>query len=82
MNGRKAIAELLASADRDEILNFLARNILDNMLDAGYFRSCLNCRNWNSEFEVCKLVNKRPPATVIVAGCELHTDTNPDEIPF
>lgn len=81
MNGEE-IKKLLASSSRDEILDTLARIMFRRMIDEGWFRSCLNCRHWGAGNEICALVGRRPPATVIVSGCEQHSDTDPDEIPF
>jgi len=34
------------------------------------FRSCLNCEHFDSGLELCMLANARPPAQVIVYGCQ------------
>lgn len=45
---------------------------------AGAFRNCTNCFHWQSiPNELCKLYKERPPASVIVNGCDEF-----DEIPF
>lgn len=44
------------------------------------FKTCLNCDNFNEITEQCKLWNSRPPARVIVFGCDSHDDK--DQIPF
>lgn len=44
---------------------------------AGYFRNCTGCCNWNSEGEICRKFNVRPPISIIVKGCEQY-----EEIPF
>lgn len=43
----------------------------------GLFRHCTDCYNWDEKNELCKLCNQRPPAKVIVHGCNQF-----DEIPF
>ena len=43
------------------------------------FQSCINC-NFFSDKEICSIFNARPPAKVIVHGCERWEDK--DEIPF
>ena len=57
------------------------RNLWETVKDAlrreGLFRHCTDCYNWDEEKEVCKLCNQRPPANVIVKGCDQF-----DEIPF
>lgn len=45
------------------------------------FQSCINCDFFNKEAEICKIVNRRPPAQVIVFGCKSWYN-NKDEIPF
>lgn len=42
------------------------------------FTNCTNCEHWRHQQELCGKWNARPPATVIVVGCEHHSD----EIPF
>lgn len=44
------------------------------------YRTCLTCKNWNEQGELCKLYNQRPPAKVIVLACDSWEDDN--EIPF
>lgn len=39
--------------------------------------TCLNCVHWDTSRELCKLNGCRPPATIIVNGCECY-----DDIPF
>jgi hypothetical protein len=43
------------------------------------FQSCINCEHF-TEDEKCKLFNTRPPAKIIVLGCEKWQDK--DGIPF
>lgn len=40
-------------------------------------RSCLQCMHWKENKEICEKFNQRPPAKVIVNGCQYH-----DFIPF
>lgn len=35
------------------------------------YQSCVNCQNFNEPAEICKLANQRPPARVIVFGCNM-----------
>lgn len=45
------------------------------------YRSCINCINFREhQNEICGLANQRPPAKVIVFGCQMWEDK--DEIPF
>ena len=32
-------------------------------------QSCVNCAKFNPELEICKMVNQRPPARIIVFSC-------------
>ena len=41
-------------------------------------RTCLNCTQFNEATELCGRCNMRPPARIIVSGCDQHED----EIPF
>ncbi len=47
-------------------------------LRRGTIRSCCNCDLFNISTEVCKIAGSRPPALVIVLGC----DSWIEEIPF
>lgn len=44
--------------------------VLENLISDLVFRSCLNCENFDSQNEVCALAKARPPAKVIVYGCQ------------
>ena len=35
-------------------------------------QSCLQCLHWKEKEEICGLFKQRPPAKVIVVGCEKH----------
>ncbi len=39
--------------------------------------SCIDCVHWDEKHELCKLNGCRPPAPIIVNGCEYY-----DTIPF
>lgn len=70
----------LNGVDRDKLLWELSRRLVEQWSDMGLYRTCVNCGNWNSKEELCRIAvpPRRPPAKVIVVGCELHSD----EIPF
>lgn len=51
-----------------------------NRQDIYPFQSCLSCCNFREATEICKLANQRPPAKIIVFGCNSYCDK--DEIPF
>lgn len=73
MNNKTA-SEILRSSNRQDLLNFLALNFTNYMMEQGYFSTCLNCHHWKATEEMCGKFNARPPAKVIVSGCEEHTD--------
>lgn len=51
--------------------------IIDGMRSEGLFINCTHCIYWDSNKELCKKYNQRPPVSVIVKGCESY-----DEIPY
>lgn len=69
--------EILKFGNRQDLLNNLALGFTAYMMEQGYFSTCLNCHHWNDKKEICGKWNARPPAKVIVSGCDDHTD-----IPF
>lgn len=44
------------------------------------YTSCINCVNFREQSELCGLAMQRPPARVIVFGCDYWEDK--DQIPF
>ena len=73
----KNASEILRTTNRQDLLNCLALNFTNYLMQQGYFMTCLNCHHWQERTELCGKFNARPPAKVIVSGCEEHTD-----IPF
>lgn len=73
----KTTSEILRTTNRQDLLNYLALNFTEFLFQQGYFSTCLNCHHWQDKIEMCGKFNQRPPATVIVSGCNEHTD-----IPF
>ena len=69
--------EIITRKSRDAALNDLAKIIATWMFENGWFQTCLNCCDWNDKTEICMRFKQRPPAKVIVSGCEFHSD-----IPF
>lgn len=55
---------------------------IEQLLRSGepLFRNCVNCDNL-IEGDICRLANKRPPAKIIVVGCEKYININ-EHIPF
>lgn len=52
-----------------ELLNIVVRSRLRN--------SCVKCHNFDESNELCRLANIRPPAWVIVTGCEKFEEAIP-----
>lgn len=42
-------------------------------------KCCPNCEHFDGQFELCKLANKKPPATIIAFGCEVFVN---NDLPF
>ena len=53
------------------------KELIQGMMNDGWFTTCTNCCDWNDKTEMCMKFKVRPPAKVIVVGCEQHSD-----IPF
>jgi hypothetical protein len=53
--------------------------VLDILEKEFPFQSCINCEHFTKD-ERCKLFNARPPAKIIVLGCEKWQDKN--QIPY
>jgi hypothetical protein len=71
----KTDAELIIQNKNREIgLTHLNKLLTTYMLEVGMFQTCLNCCDWNDTTEMCIKFNARPPAKIIVSGCEHHTD--------
>ncbi len=60
--------------NNEDLIKNLVKNLMEGFYDAGMFRNCCNCDNWNDKAEVCRINNNmRPPAKVIVVGCRAHS---------
>ena len=68
---------ILVEKARQDAMNTLGLQFAAFLMDNGYFTTCLNCHYWSDDKEICNYYHQRPPAKVIVVGCETHTD-----IPF
>ena len=72
--------KLMNNSDRLAIINGVAEELATQVrvhLDR-QTRTCCNCLWFDDKTEFCKPANARPPARVIVAGCEKYED----DIPF
>lgn len=82
----RAFNHILRTTERVKLLDGLASGLVEWGLDQGLFRSCLNCEHWTGDDpkqilhppETCaKFGYQRPPARIIVTGCEAHSDIIP-----
>lgn len=66
-----------------ELNNKIKQAVNDVITKADYrdipFQTCIMCKNFN-ENEICAKYNVRPPARIIVFGCQLFDDGQ--DIPF
>ena len=53
------------------------KELIQGMMNDGWFTTCTNCCDWDKPKQLCVRFKVRPPAEVIVVGCEHHSD-----IPF
>lgn len=74
---KQSAEEALRLNNRHDLLNILGLNFTNYLFEQGWFTTCLNCHYWNKEQDICGKFNQRPPAKIIISGCEEHTD-----IPF
>lgn len=73
---------ILTDSVRENAMKDLSKAITEWMLEQGLFRSCLNCEHWiegppNNRQQICGMFKSRPPTSVIVCGCEHHSDNIP-----
>lgn len=62
---------------RTNMLRRLIEDAVSRVIDEGWLRNCTNCEHWIGNTEQCALYKARPPAKVIVVGCESHSDLIP-----
>jgi hypothetical protein len=55
------------------------KQMFNNLVNEIKRQCCPNCLHWIKNTETCMKYNQRPPAKVIVKGCESFEE---DEIPF
>ena len=48
-----------------------------NMIKAAKWTTCLNCEYWDHDLAQCGKFEARPPAEVVVIGCEHWLDVIP-----
>lgn len=72
----------LSGADLEISISQFAKElgqVMRNHMDK-YSKTCVNCERFDQTRELCGIYNARPPAVVIVIGCEKHKEI--DDIPF
>lgn len=50
----------------------IANFIFEKLKTEGYLENCTTCCNWDETKEICNKFKQRPPAKIIVHGCEYH----------
>lgn len=70
--------KVLKARSRQDALSKLSLEMTRWMVEVGMFETCLNCDHWNDRDEICTKFKMRPPAKIIVCGCEFHES----DIPF
>jgi len=75
LQGKYELQSKLAQLIPDIISEATPKNML--------FQSCIVCENFQDD-EVCKMFNVRPPARIIVFGCDKFKETDglDSDIPF
>jgi len=68
----------LSDIELNSSLTLLIRRVLTDRIFP--FKSCLSCKNFIEENEICKLANQRPPARVICYACPKYEDI--EELPY
>jgi hypothetical protein len=58
----------------------IEKHLFEKLADLIKHRNCVNCIAWMHEKEWCNKYNLRPPARIIIKGCEYFEDA--DLIPF
>jgi hypothetical protein len=74
--GKYELQSKLAQLVQDTIKTVTPANML--------FQSCIVCTHFNSDTEICKMFNVRPPAKIIVFGCVKFQESDGEDfdIPF
>lgn len=59
-------------AKKLEAHNQIAIDFQNKVINNCIWNCCLNCTNYDSRQELCRLYNQRPPVTIVVTGCDKH----------
>jgi len=70
------------SSIREEMINKIISDFVIGMRDAlnEQTQNCTNCGHFDERTENCILYKARPPASIIVSGCDSYQED--DGIPF
>lgn len=79
MNKLKEIIHLAAALAEE-----ITEGCIKGCNDCSFFHSCIDCVNFDEKNELCKIAKARPPARVIVYGCDswFNPAKADDDIPF
>lgn len=61
-----------------EQLSAVKKEIIEKLDRVIFRQTCITCENFDHDTEICRLANQRPPAKIIVLGCDKWAD----DIPF
>lgn len=84
MSDTKMIPRRIGKAVISNKLSSLLSELIENVTPSNMlFRSCIVCEHFG-ENEICSQYNVRPPARIIVFGCQSYEETShvDDDIPF
>ncbi len=62
--------------EREDAIRLIMLNAHEKIMEIS--RNCTTCLHWR-EHEICAKFSERPPARIIIVGCEAHTDLIPFE---
>jgi hypothetical protein len=71
------IEQLKTNSCRNDALAKVALAFVYWMDNQGLLRTCINCDYWSTKQDWCDKYKAKPPGTVIVTGCNAHTDYIP-----
>ena len=80
MNSNETRNALIAEP-RQTLIKALVESVVDDWMNQGLFRTCLNCDHWRdnpaANMVGCNLYRQMPPPKVVAVGCDDHSDMIP-----
>ena len=73
--------KLRKTAEVHDIRYAIQVSVTNALSATDLYQSCLTCKRFNQNSEICGLYNQRPPARIIVNACKDYVDVE-DDIPF